>query len=94
MTTRRKTNIIRITGIAGGVVLLFGWAAGQAPNGNLSEDFRMVEVASVSDAIEQLYGQKAYLSHDMRPVFRTKFAGPAVTILMKKEEKSISADTH
>jgi len=46
----------------------------------------MVEVASVADAMEQLYGQKAYMSHDMRPVFKTKFAGPAVTVLLKKEE--------
>ncbi len=46
----------------------------------------MVEVASVADAMEQLYGQRAYMSHDMRPLFKTKFAGPAVTVLMKKEE--------
>jgi regulator of RNase E activity RraA len=26
------------------------------------------------------------MSHDMRPLFKTKFAGPAVTVLMKKEE--------
>ena len=56
------------------------------PTTDLAESFRMVEVASVSDAIEQLYGQRAYLAHDMRPVFKTKFAGPAVTVLMKKEE--------
>ena len=56
------------------------------PTTDLAEGFRMVEVASVSDAIEQLYGQRAYLAHDMRPVFKTKFAGPAVTVLMKKEE--------
>jgi regulator of RNase E activity RraA len=60
-----------------------------SPSGaDLVEGFRMVEVASVSDAIEQLYGQRAYLSHDMRPVFKTKFAGPAVTVLLKKEEHS------
>jgi regulator of RNase E activity RraA len=58
---------------------------------DLAEGFRMVEVASVSDAIEQLYNQRAYLSHDMRPVFRTKFAGPAVTVLMKKEEHTEGA---
>jgi len=40
----------------------------------------------VSDATEQLYGQRAYMSHEMRPVFKTKFAGPAVTVLLKKEE--------
>jgi 4-hydroxy-4-methyl-2-oxoglutarate aldolase len=52
----------------------------------LMEGFRLVEVASVADAMEQLYGQRAYMSHEMRPVFTTKFAGPAVTVLLKKEE--------
>jgi regulator of RNase E activity RraA len=52
----------------------------------LIEGFRMVEVASVSDAMEQLYGQKAYMAHEMRPLNVTKFAGPAVTVLLKKEE--------
>jgi len=46
----------------------------------------MVEVSSVADATEQLYGQRSYMSHDMRPLFKTKFCGPAVTVLMKKEE--------
>jgi 4-hydroxy-4-methyl-2-oxoglutarate aldolase len=53
---------------------------------NLMEGFRLVEVASVADAMEQLYGQKAYMSHDMRPLAQTKFAGPAVTVLLKHEE--------
>ena len=52
----------------------------------LVEGFRLVEVASVSDAMEQLYKQRNYMSHEMRPLFTTKFAGPAVTVLMKKEE--------
>jgi regulator of RNase E activity RraA len=55
---------------------------------SLIEGFRAVEVASVSDAMEQLYGKKAYMSHDMRPLFMTKFAGPAVTVRLKKEEHS------
>ena len=50
------------------------------------EGFRTVEVASVSDALEQLYGTRGYMSHQMRPLFTTKFAGPAVTVLLKKEE--------
>ncbi len=52
----------------------------------LIEGFKLVEVASVSDAMEQLYGQRTYMSHRMRPLFTTKFAGPAVTVLLKKEE--------
>jgi regulator of RNase E activity RraA len=50
------------------------------------DSFRYVEAASVADAMEQLYGQRAYLPHDMRPLFPTKFAGPATTVLLKKEE--------
>ena len=69
------------------VMAVGGWLLAQ-PSGddNKIEGFRNVEVASVSDAIEQLYGQKTYMSHDMRPLFKTKFAGPAVTVLLKKEE--------
>jgi regulator of RNase E activity RraA len=67
-------------------VLSAVWAMAQPAEVSLVEGFRMVEVASVSDAIEQLYGERAYMSHDMRPLSPTKFAGPAVTVHLKKEE--------
>ena len=83
-------NIVRISLMAGLILITAApntqRASAQAPE-SLADGFRMVEVASVSDAIEQLHaGRRAYLSHDMRPVFKTKFAGPAVTVLLKKEE--------
>src|SRR6185312_14731837 len=53
---------------------------------SLAEGFRLVEVASVSDAMEQLYGERAYMSHEMRPLSPAKFSGPAVTVQLKKEE--------
>jgi 4-hydroxy-4-methyl-2-oxoglutarate aldolase len=59
---------------------------GQPAADPIVEGLRLVEVASVADAMEQLYGQRAYMSHEMRPLFTTKFAGPAVTVLMKLEE--------
>jgi regulator of RNase E activity RraA len=63
------------------------WALAQSPAGDpLIQGFREVEVSSVADAMEQLYGTKAYMYHDMRPLFTTKFAGPAVTVMLKKEE--------
>src|SRR5580700_3673228 len=52
---------------------------------SLLDGFRHVEAASVSDALEQLIGRKMYMSHRMRPIFPTKFAGFAVTVLLKKE---------
>jgi regulator of RNase E activity RraA len=48
--------------------------------------YRHVEVSSVSDAIEQLAGQRMYMSHHMQPIFNTKFAGYAVTVKLVKEE--------
>jgi regulator of RNase E activity RraA len=67
----------------------FTHARAQAPSAQdpaaLLEAFRHVEVASVSDAFEQLTGRKMYMSHRMRPIFPTKFAGFAVTVLLKKE---------
>jgi 4-hydroxy-4-methyl-2-oxoglutarate aldolase len=68
------------------VVAFTGFVMAQPVADPLIEGFRQVEVASVSDAMEQLYGMKNYMSHDMRAIFKTKFAGPAVTVLMKKEE--------
>ena len=52
------------------------------------EGYRHAEVASVSDALEQLTGHKMYMTHRMRPIFPTKFAGFAVTVLLKKEENN------
>jgi regulator of RNase E activity RraA len=50
------------------------------------EAYRHVEAASVSDAEEQLLREKHYMSHRMQPIFPTKFAGTALTVLLKKEE--------
>lgn len=50
------------------------------------EAYRHVEAASVSDAEEQLFHEKHYMSHKMQSIFPTKFAGTALTVLLKKEE--------
>ncbi|HSC57909.1 MAG TPA: RraA family protein [Nitrospira sp.] len=68
------------------LTLSFQKPAAESTQDSLIEGFRLVEVASVADAMEQLYGKRAYMSHDMRPLSPTKFAGPAVTVLLKKEE--------
>jgi regulator of RNase E activity RraA len=48
--------------------------------------YRHVEVASVSDAIEQLLHEKQYMTHHMQAIFPTKFAGVALTVKLVKEE--------
>jgi regulator of RNase E activity RraA len=52
----------------------------------LLDGYRHVEAASVSDAIEKVSGQRMYMSHRMRSIFPSKFAGIAITVQLKKEE--------
>jgi len=55
------------------------------PNALLAA-YRHVEVASVSDAIEQVIGQRMYLSHKMQPIFPTHLSGWALTVRLEKQE--------
>ena len=68
--------------------LLPGRLEGDAAPDDLISGFRQVEVSSVADAIEQLYGKKMYMTHDIRPLATAKFAGPAVTVRLTKEENT------
>lgn len=53
----------------------------------LLDGYRHVEVASVSDAMEEkITGLRMYMSHRMRPIFPSKFAGIALTVKLKNEE--------
>jgi 4-hydroxy-4-methyl-2-oxoglutarate aldolase len=75
-----------LAGISLFFVLRVAHARADVPPDSLIQGFRLVEAASVSDAMEQLYRKRGYMSHDLRPLTQTKFAGPAVTVLLKKEE--------
>jgi len=67
-------------------VLAAFWLIAQPSGDPLIQGYRDTEVASVSDAMEQLYGQQTFMSHEMRPLEKTKFAGTAWTVLMKRED--------
>src|SRR5215468_4956468 len=78
-------RVVLLLGMVAVVGSVWVWAQPAGPL-SLAENFRLVEVASVADAMEQLYGQRGYMSHEMRPLAPAKFAGPAVTVMLKKEE--------
>src|SRR5262249_7432999 len=61
-------------------------AASANDDASLLGAYGHVEVASVSDALEQVVGKKMYMSRRMRPIFPSKFAGIALTVHLKKEE--------
>lgn len=91
-----KFEKLRKALIVGGAVLMawlaLAWSqSSPAPSASnadaaLIDAYRHVEVASVSDALEQVLGKRMYMSHRMQPLFPAKFAGFAVTVLLKKAE--------
>ncbi len=94
----KRHKLVVILAAVGLVVLFAVWgvrtvgaqspSASAAPSSDseLIAEFRRVEVASVSDAIEQIMGKKMYMSHHMQPIFTSKFAGFARTVLLRKDE--------
>jgi len=81
-----RTTVLLTSLLAAAALTFVGASALPAADDPLIEGFRQTEVASVADAIEQLYGRQAYMQHGMRALFKTKFAGPAVTVMLKKQE--------
>jgi len=81
-------SIAALSAIFCGAELLKAQSGATAPQSDnaLIADYRRVEVASVSDALEQLTGKRMYMSHRMHPIFTTKFAGFARTVQLKKDE--------
>jgi regulator of RNase E activity RraA len=90
--SHRKRVLASLLSVAGllGMAFTLRAARTQEPPAKKSaaellDGFRHVEAASVSDALEQVIGKKMYMSHHMRPIFSTKFAGYALTVKLKKE---------
>jgi len=99
MRRRFRKSHIRLSFLLAGLVLWLAasglWPVeGQSTAGtsapandnSLVAEFRRVEVASLSDALEQLSGKRMYMSHHMQPIFTAKFAGFARTVELKKDE--------
>ncbi|HJT69447.1 MAG TPA: RraA family protein [Terriglobales bacterium] len=93
---RKLPNFLLAVGVCLAIfVILFiaispavSYPADSSSDNALLERYRHVEVASVSDAMEKVAGQRTYLSHRMHPIFTTRFAGFALTVKLKKEENN------
>jgi regulator of RNase E activity RraA len=92
---KSRNNIAGLRWIALAVLISLGaWfltaqstpVAPPSDEDSLIARYRRVEVASVSDAIEQLMGKRMYMGHRMQPIFTAKFAGFARTVQLKKDE--------
>ena len=82
----RKLALVAVAMTITGATWLIASPSEISGEASLIDGFRHVEVASVSDALEELTGKKMYMSHRMQPIFTSKFAGYAVTVRLKKDE--------
>jgi regulator of RNase E activity RraA len=88
MTKRLTLMAASLTGILA-ILLLARPAAPAATGDPLLDGFAKVAIASVSDAVDQVTGQRGFLSHDMRPrVIASgvpdRFVGRARTALLRQ----------
>lgn len=85
---RKQIALVALLAIPVLLKVVAGPVHAATPEDDIVEGFKTVEVASVADAMELLYGKRMYMSHDMRPLFTAKFAGPATTVYLQKQEHS------
>lgn len=48
---------------------------------DINDRFKKLAVASICDAVDQITGERGFMSHEIKPLFPTKICGPAVTVL-------------
>jgi regulator of RNase E activity RraA len=76
---------IALAGLVGLLLALHALSGSQKENSeeSLLAGFRNVDVATVSDAVDTVVGKPGFMAHDMRPIGKGRFAGRAVTALIK-----------
>ena len=54
--------------------------------------FARASTGNVADAVDEATGVRGFMSQDMKPVFRAKVAGPAVTVLLRRALRTDKRD--
>lgn len=73
-----------LTGVAVMTAFQAAAPAKADPEKALLDGFRKSTVASVADAVDQIVGQRGFMSHDMRPRVPGQIVGRAVTALLRQ----------
>ena len=76
-----KTVRTPVLAIAAVLALATGWfvASQRVTADSLVDGFRLVAIASVSDAVDSVTGERGYMNYDMRPVIPGRLVGRAAT---------------
>jgi 4-hydroxy-4-methyl-2-oxoglutarate aldolase len=58
----------------------------------IMETFGKASTGNVSDAVDEATGVRGFMARDMKPVFKAKVIGPAVTVLLRKALRNDKRD--
>jgi 4-hydroxy-4-methyl-2-oxoglutarate aldolase len=61
---------------------------GSLSQATIMEEFKKVSTGNLADAVDETTGQRGFMFHDMKPIFRTKIVGPAATAILRPVLKS------
>ncbi|HEU0094445.1 MAG TPA: RraA family protein [Vicinamibacteria bacterium] len=64
---------------------------GPAPS-EVMETFMKASTGNVADAVDEATGLRGFMARDMKPVFKAKVIGPAVTVLLRKALRNDKRD--
>ncbi|HEY8149950.1 MAG TPA: RraA family protein, partial [Vicinamibacteria bacterium] len=58
----------------------------------IMETFTKASTGNVADAVDEATGLRGFMARDMKPVFKAKVIGPAVTVLLRKALRNDKRD--
>jgi 4-hydroxy-4-methyl-2-oxoglutarate aldolase len=61
-------------------------------NSEIMETFMKASTGNVADAVDEATGLRGFMARDMKPVFKAKVIGPAVTVLLRKALRNDKRD--
>jgi len=67
-------------------------AAPAPTQAEIMETFGKASTGNVADAVDEATGLRGFMSRDMKPVFKAKVIGPAVTVLLRRALRNDKRD--
>ena len=58
-------------------------ASGPLSRAEIIEALKKASTGNISDAVDEATGQRGFMYHDMKPIFKAKIVGPAATCLVR-----------
>ena len=87
---KRMIGLAAAVALGSVLVLGLGSPAPAADADPVVEGFKMTAIASVSDAVDQVVGERGFMNYDMRPVIPGRIVGRAVTAKVEPIEEGKS----